>query len=180
MKHILLFEQFLLENTGEKAIANTLIKLLSRYGKAAVNAALFDNTSNIQVQIEIASAQGDDKMVDHFKQVLKDNPKKSAQYQKTAEAMLNQIETLKEKAPRDVKGLASMYIKEVLPLEIEHTILYNKSSTYGVAASKDKKFAEDAAKYKNELSVTDAKYTKSKNEYANKVKEVMANIVNVK
>jgi hypothetical protein len=176
MKHVLLFEQFLLENNTEQAIANTLIKLLSKYGKVASNAALFDNASNIQVQIELASAQGDDKTVDHFKKVLKDNPKKAEKYKQAAEAMLNQIETVKEKAPRDVKGLASMYVNEVSPAEVEHTVLYNKSSTYGVAASKDKKYAADAAKYKNELAIADAKYAKIKNEYENKVKEVIANI----
>lgn len=176
MKHILLFEQFVLENTGEQAIASTLIKLLSKYGKTAVYAAMFDNAEDIQIQVDIASAQGDDKMLNHFKQTLKDNPKKSAQYQKTAEALLNQIETLKEKAPRDVKGLVSMYVKEVLPADIEHTVLYNKSSTYGVAASKDKKYATDAAQYKKELAAAEAKFNKISKEYENEVKEVIANI----
>jgi hypothetical protein len=176
MKHVKLFEQFLLENTGDSAITNTLIKLLYKYGNASKDAALFGETSNIQVQLDVASAQEDDKMIDHFKQVLKENPKKAEKYKKAAEVVLNQIESLKEKAPRAVKGLVSMYVKEVLPLSIERTIMYNKNSTFTHAASKDKKYTEDAAKYKNEFAVADAKYAKINKEYENKVKEVIANI----
>jgi hypothetical protein len=176
VKHILLFEHFLLENAGDAAIANMLIKLLYKYGNASKDAALFGETSNIQIQLDVASAQEDDKMADHFKQVLKENPKKAAKYQKAADALLNQIESLKEKAPREVKGLVSMYVKEVLPLSIERTIKYNKNSTYTYAASKDKKYTEDASKYKNEFAAADAKYAKISKEYENKVKEVISNI----